>query len=122
MDDVALKLTIYFGESDRVGRELACDALLDLLARHGIEVAVLLRGVEGFGIKQRLRTDRVLTLSEDLPLVVVAVDRRERVEALLDEARALVPGGTITLERAALVHQEPARIAAASDATKLTIY
>ena len=33
-----------------------------------------MRGVEGFGAKHHLRTDRLLTLSEDLPLVSVAVD------------------------------------------------
>ena len=30
----------------------------------------MLRGAEGFGLKHHLRTDRLLTLSEDLPLVV----------------------------------------------------
>ena len=41
--------------------------LLDLFARHGCEASVLLRGAEGFGAKQRLQTDRLLSLSEDLP-------------------------------------------------------
>ena len=39
---------------------------------------MLLRGADGFGRKHHLRTDRLLTLSEDLPLVAVAVDTRER--------------------------------------------
>ena len=34
-----------------------------------------MRGVEGFGVKHHLHTDRLLTLSEDLPMVSVAVDR-----------------------------------------------
>ena len=33
-----------------------------------------MRGTTGFGAKQHLRTDRLLTLSEDLPLVAVGVD------------------------------------------------
>jgi PII-like signaling protein len=33
-----------------------------------------MRGVEGFGAKHRLRTDRLLTLSEDLPLVSAVVE------------------------------------------------
>jgi PII-like signaling protein len=37
----------------------------------------MLRGAEAFGLKHHLRTDRVLTLSEDLPLVSVAVDTSE---------------------------------------------
>ena len=41
---------------------------------------MLLRGAEGFGAKQRLQTQRLLSLSEDLPVVAVAVDARERIE------------------------------------------
>ena len=52
--------------------------LVDLYEHHGVKAAVLLRAVEGFGIKHQLHTQRILTLSEDLPLVSVAVDNRER--------------------------------------------
>jgi len=83
VNEDCLKLTTYFGERDRRDRELVADALLDLYGREAIETSVLLRGVEGFGIKHHLRTDRLLSLSEDLPLVSVAVDRRERIAALL---------------------------------------
>jgi PII-like signaling protein len=88
-----LKLTVYFGESDRVGGRLLSDELLDLFAE--VHVSVLLRGVEGFGPGQHLRTDRILTLSEDLPLVAIAVDEPDRIEALVPHVR----GGLVTLER-----------------------
>ena len=45
---------------------------------------MLLRGSEGFGRPHRLRTDRLLSLSEDLPIVSIAIDRRERIEATLE--------------------------------------
>jgi len=98
-----LKLTVYFGESDRVDGRLLSDALLDLFERAELRASVLLRGVEGFGIKHQLHTQRFLTLSEDLPLVAVAVDERERIERVLPEATALVGGGLVTLERARLL-------------------
>jgi PII-like signaling protein len=104
VNDDCLKLTVHFGESDRVGGHLLSDALLDLFERHGLHAAVLMRAVEGFGIKHTLRTDRFLSLSEDLPLVAVAVDHRARVEALLPHVTALVGGGLVTLERARLLH------------------
>jgi len=119
--DDCLKLTVYFGESDRrEGRHLLSDELIDLFEREEVQAAALLRAVEGFGIKQRLRTDRLLTLSEDLPLVAIAVDDRERIEALLPEVSSLVAGGLITLERARLLHGEPAEDL--PEETKLTIY
>lgn len=78
-----MKLTCYFGERSRVSGRLLADELLDRCERNGIRTSVLLRAIQGFGAKQRLRSDRLLTLSEDLPLVVVALDERERIEALL---------------------------------------
>jgi PII-like signaling protein len=116
-----LKLTTYFGERDRVEGRFLADALLDLYERHALQTSVLLRGAEGFGPKQRLQTQRLLTLSEDLPLVSIAVDSRERIEALLDEVTAASGDGLVTLERARLLSGELTPPALAG-ATKLTVY
>jgi PII-like signaling protein len=121
----ALKLTVYFGEADRVEGELLSDALVDLFGRHDLHAAVLLRGIEGFGIKQRLRTQRLLTLSEDLPLAVVAVDARERVERVVPEVRDMLTGGLVTLERARLLSGQIGPVELPEElhvSTKLTLY
>jgi PII-like signaling protein len=117
----ASKLTVYFGESDRVGGHLLSDTLLDLFEQHRVHAAVLMRGVEGFGGKHSLHTDRLLTLSEDLPLIAVAVDERARIDALLPAVTNLVEGGLVTLERARLLHEAdlPTEL---HEATKLTVY
>jgi PII-like signaling protein len=123
MDADALKLTTYFGERQRTGDAFVADALLDLYGRRELRTSVLLRGVEGFGLHHHLRTDRLLTLSEDLPVVAVAVDRRERIEAVLAEQTALERPGLVTLERARLVADDLAT-AEMPDAAevKLTVY
>jgi PII-like signaling protein len=121
----ALKLTTYLGERRRAGDGFAADALLGLYGRHAVATSILLRGAEGFGLRHHLRTDRLLTLSEDLPVVAVAVDRRERIEALLHEATALEPG-LVTLERARLLDGDALDDGAAAgglgDEAKLTVY
>jgi PII-like signaling protein len=84
-----------------------------------------MRAVEGFGIKQTLRTDRFLTLSEDLPLVAIAIDERARIEGLLPRVTELVDGGLITLERARLLHDGLEAVDLPEElheATKLTLY
>ncbi len=103
MTSDCLKLTTYFGERDRSGNAFLADALLDLYERRELATSVLLRGIEGFGPRQRLQTQRLLTLSEDLPIVSVAVDRRERIERVLPEVVELSGHGVITLERARLL-------------------
>ena len=119
-----LKLTSYFGERKRSGRRFLADALMDVYGRQQLTTSIMLRGAEGFGLKHHLRTDHSLTLSEDLPAVAVAVDRRERIEAVLDQTAALGPG-LITLERARLLTGDITPVAFAEeahDATKLTVY
>jgi PII-like signaling protein len=113
----ALKLTTYLGERDRAGDRFLADALVDLYARHRLRTSLVLRGVSGFGVKHHLHTDRLLTLSEDLPLVSVAVDEPGRIEALLDEVVDRSGDGLITLERARF-----AGAAVAGAETKLTVY
>jgi PII-like signaling protein len=98
-----IKLTSYFGERHRTGGRFVADALLDLYGSHEIATSILLRGTEGFGLKHHLRTDRSLTLSEDLPLTAIAVDSRPRIEAVLGPTLELNRPGLVTLERARLL-------------------
>lgn len=91
-------LSVYFGERKRFGRQLVADALLSRFAAGGVDTSVLLRGVEGFGLKHHLRSDTSLSLSDDLPAVAFAVGPDAPVEALADEVRALVPTGLIGLQ------------------------
>ncbi len=125
MNEEAVKLTSYFGERHRAAGRFAADALLDLYGKHEVAASILLRGTEGFGARQRLRTDRSLTLSEDLPLTAVAVDTRTRLEPLAGTAARLCGAGLVTLERARLLSGDIPAVSLAEDVhdeTKLTIY
>jgi PII-like signaling protein len=125
MNEDCLKLTTYFGERDRVEDRFLADALLDSYGRHELETSVLLRGAEGFGLKHHLRTDRLLTLSEDLPLVSVAVDTRARIERVVPEVMGLKRTGLVTLERARMLTGTIRPVVLPEElheATKLTIY
>ncbi len=125
MNQDALKLTTYFGERDRTENGLLGDELLDIYGEHRLQASVLLRGAEGFGRLHHLHTDRQLTLSEDLPVVSVAVDSRERIEELLHPIMQISPRGLITLERARLLSGEIGPVALSGplrEATKLTVY
>jgi PII-like signaling protein len=125
VNEDCLKLTSYFGERHRVGGAFVADALIEEYGRHEIAASILLRGAEGFGLKHHLRTDQSLTLSEDLPLVAIAVDSRPRIEAVLGRTLELNRPGMVTLERARLLTGEIIPVALPEDlheATKLTVY
>jgi PII-like signaling protein len=118
----ALALSVYFGERCGVRGGLLADRLLDLYHRRGVLMSVLLRGAYGFGAKHRLRTDRLLSLSEDLPVVAMALDRSERIRDLVAEVSALVPRGLVTVERTNLFDGQPPAIRNGTDALKLSVF
>ncbi|MGZ5324159.1 MAG: DUF190 domain-containing protein [Solirubrobacterales bacterium] len=120
-----LKITTYFGERDRQGGRFLADRLLDIYEEHGLRASILMRGVEGFGVKHQLRTDRLLTLSEDLPLVVAGVDEVERVQRVAADVQATEFEGLVTLERVQLLAEDKTLHPSAGRerfATKLTLY
>jgi PII-like signaling protein len=98
-----LELTVHMGERDRCSGGLLADVVMDLFERHGVRRSVMLRGAEGFGLRHALHSDRLLSVSEDLPIVAVAVDVPRLIETVLGEVRELVRRGLITLERVALM-------------------
>ena len=125
MDQDCLKLTTYLGERDLAGDRFLADALADVYERHGVRTSAVFRGIEGFGVKHRLQTDRLLSLSEDLPIVSVAVDASARIERLLPEVEAVWSHGLITLERARMLTGRTDAVALPEhrhEATKLTVF
>lgn len=125
MNEDCLKLTTYFGERDRTADGLLADELLDIYGGHRLQSSILLRGAEGFGRLHHLHTDRLLTLSEDLPVVSIAIDKRERIESMLYLILQIKRKGLITLERARLLTGEIGAVALPEqlgEATKLTVY
>jgi PII-like signaling protein len=126
MNEDCLKLTTYFGERDRTPDGLLGDELLDIYGAHHLQTSILLRGAEGFGRLHHLHTDRLLSLSEDLPVVSVAIDKRERIEPLLGRVLEIERKGLITLERARLLSGEIAALRLPEqqlgEAIKLTVY
>ena len=125
MNDDCLKLTAYFGERGRAEGRFLADVILDRCGDREIATSVLLRGIEGFGFKHHLRTDRLLTLSEDLPMVAVAVDERARIESLFTDLTMVDHHALLTLERARMLRGEIGPVTLPEElheATKLTVY
>jgi PII-like signaling protein len=115
VSDDCLKLTSYFGERDRAGDRFVAHVLSEVYERHGLATSVVMRGVAGFGAHHHMHTDRRLTLSEDLPVVSVAIGDRAQIEAARSEIDSLRFSGLVTVERARLQTMPPGQ-------AKLTIY
>jgi PII-like signaling protein len=131
MSEHSLKLTAYFGERQRaVGqpKRFLADTMLDLFGSRAVAASVMMRGITSFGPKGDLRSDRSLSLSEDPPVTIAAVDVESKIRPLVDEVAAMTGEGLVTLERARMVTrdggiEEVGEIdRRTGDAAKLTIY
>ena len=94
----ATLLRIYLGESDKHGGRPVYELIVQRALELHLAGATVLRGPMGYGAHNKLHTTKVLRLSESLPLVVEIVDRREKIEALLDALVDVVGDALVTLE------------------------
>jgi PII-like signaling protein len=125
VDEDCLKLSVYLAERRRTSEGFVSEVLLGLYEQHSIASSIVLRGIGGFGTGRHLRTDESLTLSEDPPVVIVAVDTRKAIDAVLDPVLAIKQRGLVTLERARLLRDDIGPLELSDDlheAVKLTIY
>jgi len=92
-------LRVYFCESDRYDGHPLEEAIVDALQSAGVSGATVIRGVAGYGGSSILHTTHVLRLSEDLPLVIEAVDTSEKIEAVLPQLAEIARDGLITTQQ-----------------------
>lgn len=98
-----LLLRIYLGESDHWHGKPLYQAIVARMRERGLAGATVLRGIEGFGAKQHLHTSRILSLSEDLPVLIEAVDSEEKVRAIIPEIDEMLGDGLMTLEKVEVI-------------------
>jgi PII-like signaling protein len=103
LEGTGLLARIYIGESDTWHGRPLYEAIVHLLRERGVAGATVIRGIEGFGAKQHLHTTRILSLSQDLPILIEVVDQEDRLRAILPELNAMVSEGLITLERVEII-------------------
>lgn len=96
-------MRIFIGESDRYQNRPLHQVLLEYFREQGFAGATVLKGIAGFGAQSVLHTDRLLRLSQDLPLIIEVVDSEEKIEKSIPYLDEVLQGGMITLEKARVI-------------------
>lgn len=99
----AVRLTIMIGESDQWHHRPLFTEIVHRAHAAGLAGATVLRGVESFGASSRIHTTRLLSLSEDLPVVVLIVDIAERITAFLPQLDELVSEGLVIMDEVEVI-------------------
>lgn len=98
LEGAATRLTIFVDEDDQWHHRPVYTEIVHRAHQAGLAGASVLRGVEGFGASSRIHTTRLLSLSEDLPAVIVIVDTDEKIRAFLPQIDELVTEGLVILD------------------------
>ncbi|MEQ7010353.1 DUF190 domain-containing protein [Actinopolymorpha sp. B17G11] len=98
LEGQALRLTIFVGDTDQWHHRPLYHEIIHRAHKAGLAGATALRGIEGYGASNHIHTTRILSLSEDLPLIIVIVDDPDRIRAFLPQLDELIGEGLVIVE------------------------
>lgn len=96
-------MRIHIGESDRWHGKALYAAIVEILRREKFSGVTVLRGVAGYGSSSVYHTEKILRLSQDLPIVIEVVEFEERIEKILPQLDEMIGGGLLTLEKVRVI-------------------
>jgi PII-like signaling protein len=96
-------MRIHIGESDKWHGKPLYDDIVEMLRKDGFSGVTVLRGVAGYGGSSVYHTDKILCLSQDLPIVLEVIESPQRIEKILPRLDEMVEGGLITLEKVRVI-------------------
>lgn len=103
-------LKIYIGESAGHHGEPLYHTLMKKIKELGLAGATTVRGIEGFGANSVIHSVRILTLSEDLPIVIEVVDTEEKINRLIEVLDGTITAGVLmTLQDVEIIKYEKAQ-------------
>ena len=102
-------MRIHIGESDKWHGRPLHEAIVEMLRKDGCSGVTVLRGVAGYGSSSVYHTDKLLRLSQDLPIILEVIETQERIDHMLPRLDEMVDGGLITLEKVRVILYRPAK-------------
>lgn len=90
-------LTIYVNSTDKWHGAALYSAIVHLCKQRGIAGATVSRCAEGYGSSGQLHTDRIMELTENLPVRIEIVDIAERIDSLLPALEPMIGEGLVTI-------------------------
>lgn len=106
LSGAALRLTIYISENDQFRHRPLYTEIVHRAHAAGLAGASVVRGCEGFGASSRIHTSRLLSLNESLPVVIIIIDRPERIRGFLPQVGELVVNGLITVDEVEVIRRD----------------
>lgn len=97
------RITVLVSESDTYEHHALATEIVRRAHAAGLPGASMFRGIEGFGAGRAIHTNRILSLSNELPIAVVIVGDPEAVEDFVPQVAPLLAQGLLTVEDVEIV-------------------
>jgi PII-like signaling protein len=91
------RLRIFIGEAQEWHGKPLYQAIVEAVQQQGAAGATVMRGIEGFGPEHHLSTERLVDVSENLPIIIDIIESEDHVDALLPLLDRMVQQGIITV-------------------------
>ena len=100
-------LRIFLCEADKLHHKPLCECILEEARKTGLAGATSWKGIMGFGPTSRIRTSKIMDLSNDLPVIIEIIDEEAKINNFIpklhdffDQAKS---GGMVTVERVEII-------------------
>ncbi len=100
----ALRLTVMVGEDDTWHHRSVHTEIVIRAREAGLAGATVVRGLEGFGRRSILHTSRLVSLSSDLPVVIIIVDEPAKIRTFIPHIEEIIKGGLVTIDEVEVLH------------------
>ncbi|HDQ13361.1 MAG TPA: DUF190 domain-containing protein [Sediminispirochaeta sp.] len=95
----AVLLRIFIGENDHYHGKPLYEQIVMKARELNLAGATVTRGILGFGADSRIHTSKILSLSEDMPVIIEIVDTEENIDKIIPFIDKTVEEGLVTLEK-----------------------
>jgi PII-like signaling protein len=99
-------LKIHASTTDRIGKKLLYQYLVELAREKGIAGATVYRGIMGYGASSKISSSTFWELTEKLPVVIELVDSNEKLTGFFQG----IEKELMQMPKGCLVVMEPAQI------------
>jgi len=100
-------LRIFVGESDQLKQVPVYEKIVLEARKEGLAGATVFKGIMGYGGRSLIHTNKILRLSEDMPLIIEIVDEINKIENFIEILNNIFEqadcGGLITIEKAEII-------------------
>ncbi len=103
LEGPSTRLSVFVGETDHYRHKPLYTEIVHRAHAAGLAGATVIRGFEGYGASSHIHTSRILSLSEDLPVLVVIIDTPEKIDAFLPQLDELITEGLVVRDEVEVV-------------------